>query len=313
MKKTRLTRDTLPCVHVFPSNKIPTTKAILRNLAETNPEILDAAGIEDEDWIPLLRATVESMRGETSADGADKRRFIAAVLDHCQQQKTIESWSFIGTAGRQDYRVILSDKTAIAIEAKGCGDGNNTAIWDRPSWAKEFVVWSLCPESLAKPPGMGTWSAIANRLMPKIIAEKKVVDSFIFFDARCGTSRRNCPKSYGVHGDLRAAATELAGQDGKENWLPPPCIYLFPWSNASVPHNLKPDLHTLASSRFPRALLDAFNVPEEEQESYVHSAEVEVEGVKAGTVLQVAVTSRCWPDDEERVYTAPWKPLKRES
>ncbi|MFD6712349.1 hypothetical protein ACFWDB_00420 [Micromonospora chalcea] len=311
-KKVQI-KDSLPCLHRFPSEKIPTTKEILRNLSQTHPEILEAAQIEEEDWIPLLRATVERMRGETSASGADKKRFIHAVLDHCLRRGDIVKWDFIGTGGRQDYRVDLLDGTTVAIEAKGCPDGNNTTIWDRPSWADEFVVWSLCPESLAKPPGEGAWAGISTRLMPKIVAERKVVDSFIFFDARCGTSRRECPKAFGVTGDLRAEATDFEGQEGKEDWVPPPCIYLFPRSNPSIPHNQQPPLHTLNTSRFPRVLLNAFNVPEVEHEAYVHSAEVGARGSAKGTQIQVSVTSRCWPDGEERTKTAAWKPLKRET
>ncbi|MEU4680657.1 hypothetical protein [Micromonospora sp. NPDC023737] len=306
-------QDTLPCHHDFPSDRIGATKSILRNLSDTSPHLLHSADIQQEDWLPLLRAAIESMRGESSANPVEKQRFIAAVLQHCQQQKTIESWGFIGSGGRQDYRVSLPDGTTVAIEAKGCLDGNNTAIWDRPSWADEFVVWGLCPEGLAKPPGKGAWSGIATRLMPKIVAERKVVDAFVLWDGRCGSARRICPKAFGVDGPLRSQATDIVGQVGKEAWIPPPCIYLFPRSYPTVPHNRKPAIHTVNTARFSRALLEAFNVPEDKQAAYVHSVEVEARGSSEGTEIQVTAVSRCWPDGDDRVVSGRWKPVRREA
>lgn len=306
-------RDTLPCRHGFPSHSIETAKELLIRLPQTSPELLRQANIPAEEWLPLLRAAVESMRGTSSATGTDKRRFISAVLDYCVQRKVIDSWEFVGSDGRQDYRVNLPDGTAAAIEAKGCPDGNNTTIWDRPSWADEFIVWSLCPESLAHDPGKGVWSGVATRLIPKVAAERKVVDAFIFWDGRCGTSRRQCPKAYGVRGALRADATDLVGQAGKEDWVPPPCIYLFPRSYPSVPHNLKPSIHTVETCRFARALLDAFEVPRDKQAAYVHGAMVEARGSSVGTKIQITAVSRCWPDGYERICSGRWKRVKREA
>ncbi|MFG2106000.1 hypothetical protein [Micromonospora chersina] len=306
-------RDTLPCRHGFPSHSIETAKNLLRRLPETSPELLRQANITEEDWLPLLRAAIESMRGTSSATGTDKQRFISAVLKHCAVSGTIDSWAFIGSRGRQDYRVTLPDGTAVAIEAKGCPDGNNTTIWDRPSWADEFIVWSLCPESLAHDPGKGVWSGISTRLMPKIAAERKVVDAFVFWDGRCGTTLRQCPKGYGVKGPLRAEATDLPGQAGKEDWVPPPCIYMFPRSVPSVPHNLKPPIHTARSCKFTRALLNAFAVPEDEHSAYVHDAGAQVKGSNLGTEIQITTVSRCWPDGNERVMAGRWKELRREA
>lgn len=306
-------RDTLPCRHLFPSHSIDTVKELLTRLPQISPELLRQANIPTEDWLPLLRAAIESMRGTSSATGTDKRRFISAVLKHCEQRKVIDSWTFIGSRGRQDYRVDLPDGTAVAIEAKGCPDGNNTTIWDRPSWADEFVIWSLCPESLAHAPGEGVWSGVATRLMPKVAAERKVVDAFIFWDGRCGTNLRPCPKEYGVRGVLRAEATDIVGQAGKEDWVPPPCVYLFPRSYPSVPHNLKPVIHTLDTCRFARALLDAFEVPRDRQAAYVHEAMVEARGTDHGTEIKITTVSRCWPDGYGRIFSGRWKPVRREA
>lgn len=307
------TSDTLPCRSGFQASSVEAAKRILTRLPETSPELLSEAHIAADEWPPLLRAAIESMRGTTSATGTDKRRFIHAILKYCQQQKVIESWSFIGSGGRQDYRVTLPDKTQVAVEAKGCPDGNNTTIWDRPSWADEFVVWSLCPESLAHDPGKGVWSGVAIRLLPKVAAEHKVVDAFIFWDSRCGTALRRCPKDFGVHGTLRSEATDLEGQAGKEGWIPPPCIYLFPKSWPTVPHNPQPAVHTVSSCKFAGAVLKAFNVPQDRLNDYVHSAQLKAKGTSRGTEIQITSISRCWPDDIERVRISQWKEVKREA
>ncbi|MFE3080924.1 hypothetical protein [Nocardia tengchongensis] len=306
--------DTLPCRSGFESEHIETAKRVLVDLPLTSANLLRDAGIGDVDWQPLLRATVESMRGTASATSTDKRRFIDSILQYCQDAGHIKSWKFVGKDGRQDYSVELLDDTRVAIEAKGCPDGNNLTIWDRPSWADEFVVWSLCPESLQHNPGKGVWSGISTRLLPKVVAEKKVVDAYIFWDGRCATSLRRCPKSYGVAGALRSTATDYPGQPGQEDWVPPPCIYLFPRTAPVAASNPHPAAHTLKTSRFSRMLLTAFNVPDEEMDSYVHRADIEARGsAKGDTQILVSTVSRCWPDGDERKHVGKWKSVKREN
>ncbi len=305
--------DTLPCRTAFGAEQIEAAKEILKNLGQTSAGLLDSAGIQTEDWPAVLRATVESMRGTASATAQSKRKFISAVLDYCKSVEAISDWDFIGTGGRQDYKVTLPDGTDVAIEAKGCPDGNNTTIWDRPSWAHEFVVWSLCPESLQHNPGRGAWSGISTRLVPKIVAERKPVDAFIFWDGRCGTDERRCPKAHGVRGDLRANATEYIGQLGRTDWVPPPCIFLFPKTVPSVPSNPNPQPQTFNQVKFADALLTAFNVPEDEKAAYVHEVDVQARGSRQGTSVFVTVTSRCWPDDRDREVFTGWKRVRRES
>jgi hypothetical protein len=288
------------------------TMVLLQELPTEAPTVLKEHHIPASDWDMLLRAAVESMRGTYAATTSDKRRFIEAVLDYGVDEGAFSNWSFVGTENRQDYKVDLSDGTEICIEAKGCPDGNNTTIWDRPAWADEFVVWCLCPESLVNPPGEGVWSGVATRLLPKVTAEHVVVDAMLFWDGRCGSSIRRCPKRYGVTGALRAKATEIPAQQGKGDWLPPPCMYLFPASVPNIRNNRIPRVHTVDTCRFANAMLELFNVPAEERPSYVHEAHIEAEGSASGTRIKPSVVSRCWPDREEREVTTRSKLLRRE-
>ena len=304
--------DALPCRHGLEIENIAKVKELLRGLPEAAPNLLEARDIDGADWEMLLRAAVESIRGSSAATTSVKRRFLEAVLDFGKGEGSFSSWSFIGTQGRSDYRVDLPDGTAVCIEAKGCPDGNNTTIWDRPGWANEFVVWCQCPESLAKPPGHGTWSGVATRLLPKMTAEREVVDAMFFWDGRCGSNLRRCPKDYGVVG-LRSKATAIPSQSGKDaEWVPPPCIYLFPRSRPHLANNPTPAMHTLATCKFAAAMLDLFNVPESERQAYVHHAGVSARGTPTGVQIQVTVTSRCWKDGEDREVMGRWKDVRRE-
>lgn len=301
--------DTLPCRH--PPLNVDGVKYLLQHLPELAPDVLDAEGIDPATWDTLLRAAVESLRGTYSATTADKRRFVEAILDYGVRQGVFAEWGFVGTENRQDYRVDLPDGTAVCFEQKGCPDGNNTNIWDRPGWADEFVVWCLCPESLVNQPGEGTWSGVATRLLPKEYAEKQQVDAMIFWDGRCGSEQRRCPKKYGVAG-LRRRATTIPSQAGTDDWIPPPCIYMFPRSIPHVRNNQRPPMHTVGTLKIAKAMLDLFNVPAAEQEHYVHLGRAQVRGVARGTQLQVIVNSRCWPDGEEREVAGRWKAVRRE-
>jgi len=304
--------DALPCRHGLAGSQIQQVKQLLAGLPFEAPELLRRSGIAAEDYDILFRAAIESLRGTSSATTSDKRRLLETVLDFGVQQHAFKSWKFEGTENRQDYRVDLPDGTAVGIEAKGCPDGNNMTIWDRPGWANEFVVWSMCPESLAHDPGQGVWSGIATRLIPKLAAERAVVDAMVFFDARCGTEQRRCPKSFGVDGPLRSRLTSNAGQDGRA-WVPPPCVYLLPEAPPFVRNNPCPRTHTLSTCHFADRLLSLFNVPQGQRERYVHSASVESRGSARGTQILVTVTSRNWPDGKERKISSRWKALRRET
>lgn len=303
--------DVVPCRHTASRELIARTKGSLQALPQLAPELIDDLGITPEEWPALLRSAVESMRGTASATTKNKSQFTIAILDHCLERGLITSWEVTGSSRRDDYRVVLDDGTRVAIEAKGCPDGNNTTIWDRPSWADEFIVWSQCPDSLVNHPGQGVWSGLATRLLPKVAAEKEVVDAFVFWDARCGSEERICPKNFGQYG-IRAAATDIANQPGKTDWIPPPCIYLMPRSAPTLLGNPEPVLHTLSTNRFATMLLKAFNVPREQMFGYVHDASVQMRGGPKGTQLKITVVSRCHSDGTEKTRESTWKKLKRD-
>lgn len=311
MKESQSAADVLPCRHALRPGDIGKAKRLLTELPSIAPEALSEAGLHPSDWDMLLRAAIESLRGTSAATTSDKSRFIEAVLQRGTDEGVFSRWSFVGTQGRQDYRVELPGGRTVGIEAKGCPDGNNTNIWERPGWADEFVVWSMCPESLANPPGKGVWSGIATRLLVKMVAERTVVDALVFFDGRCGSALRECPKAFGISG-LRAAATDIVGQTGREDMLPPPCVYLFPRSYPHVKNNPRPAVRSLADSGFTRALLALFQVPPDHEADYVHEAGIEARGTEQGTEVQVTVVSKCWPDGESRQYRGRWKHVRRE-
>ena len=313
MRKSNQSADTLPCRHTLDVSAIGKAKTLLADLPAQAPQALTAAGIDPTDWDMVLRAAIESLRGTAAAFTSDKHKFIEAVLEYGKQQKVFKAWSFVGTQGRQDYRVELTDGSEVAVEAKGCPDGNNTNIWDRPSWADEFVVWfHVSPRALLIPLARGMRSGLATRLLPKMTHDHQVVDAAIFFDGRCGSQLRPCPKSHGAQGALRGNATTIVGQTGKEDILPPPCIYLMPKSYPAVPSNPKPAVRTLAQSRFSKALLALFNVPDAEQENYVHEAQIEARSSAEGLKIQVTIVSRCHADGEDRTYQGMFKRLRRE-
>jgi hypothetical protein len=310
MKQSKPTAtDCIQCRHHLDPAKIEKLSALLRNLPEVSPDLLSKHGIQPEDFDLYFRSSIESIRGTYSATGLEKRRFFATILDEMKNKGQVKSWEFVGTQGQQDYKLVLSNGRVVCIEAKGCPDGNNMTIWERPSWAEEFIVWSQCPDSLQHNPGHGVWSGIATRLLPKVIIEGKLVDAFVFFDGRCGTPMRPCPKKYGITGDLRKTATDIKGNDGA-GWLPPPSIYLFPRTTPHPHTNRKPPLHDLTSCTFADSLLAAFNVPKVERNDYLNWASVEVKGDSKGTHMKVDIGFGL--NNSTPVLAGEFKRLRRE-
>ncbi|WP_222873451.1 hypothetical protein [Hankyongella ginsenosidimutans] len=126
------------------------------------------------------------MRGQFSATMREKREFVRHVLNYMQDQNFILDWQSAGEANRHDYTVTMPSGRTSVIELKGCLDGNNTNIFERPPQANEFVIWSVCTNPGADP-RHNAWSGIHTRLSAEIIARQQRVDGLIIWDMVCGT------------------------------------------------------------------------------------------------------------------------------
>lgn len=301
--------DSLPCRHLFDKEMADKLRTLLLGLDKTSPTLLKSQGIDPSQYPLLFNAAIQSIRGTVSAESGDKKRFLEAILDHMESAKIITRWAFEGSAGRNDYRVELPRGRSIAIEMKGCPDGNNMTIWERPAWADEFIVWSQCPDSLSAQPGRGVWSGISTRLIPRMIVEQSLVDAMIFFDGRCGSDIRRCPKAYGVPGNLRSKSTDISGE-GSSAHLPPPCIFLFPRTLPHVRSNPAPPIHDLTTCKFAAAILSAFQVPASAARSEVHWVKLELKLDKAGEYRRTSIGTGL--DNPEPRVVGGWEKIRRE-
>lgn len=222
---------------------------------KTQAHLLGAHGLSEREFYDsgLFRGAIERLRGQFAASMKEKRDFAAAVLEDLKQRKFIVDWRSAGEANRHDYVVALNSGRVAAIELKGCLDGNNTNIFDRPANANEFVVWSVCTNPGADP-RLNVWSGIHTRLSAEIISREIVIDGLIVWDMVCGTLGRPCPK-------LKDSAR--ANRIGPYV-APPPCLYLFPATVPSPRNNARPKAQALDNVELLRAFHGAFNgAPEE--------------------------------------------------
>src|ERR1700738_1618599 len=211
---------------------------------------LEGHGLSEKDFYDsgILEGAIQRIRGQYSASMAAKRHFVSLVLNHMQDAKAIKDWQSPGGSNRFDYSVTLLDDRICAIELKGCLDGNNTNIFERPTHVQEFVMWSVCTNAAADP-RHNVWSGIHTRLSAEIIEHQKQVDGLIVWDWICGTIGRPCPKLKRADG-----RTTTVGQ----YHLTPPCIYLFPRSVPAVRNNPNPEPHPLDQVGFLAALNECF-------------------------------------------------------
>lgn len=228
---------------------------------KTRAHELDGHGLSEEDFYQeggLFRGAIERIRGQYSATMRVKREFVSLVLNHMQDRGFIEGWDSSGSSNRYDYDVSMPGGWITAIDLKGCLDGNNTNIFERPSHAREFVMWSVCT-SAGSSPRHNVWSGIHTRLSAEIIERSQQVDGLVVWDWLCGTTSRPCPK---------LQATEEAGADRRttvgQYRLTPPCLYLFPSTIPSVGNNPRPQPHPLTGVRFMDALHRCFGGRAEE-------------------------------------------------
>lgn len=165
----------------------------------------------------LFRGAIERIRGQFSATMREKRSFVQHVLNYLEDCGHISNWDLTDDANRNDYIVRLNSGKIAVIDLKGCLDGNNTNIFERPSVADEFVIWSVCSNPGADP-RRNAWSGIHSRLSAEILTRQQRVDGVLIWDMVCGTIGRPCPK---ISGEDRLTTI------GPYR-VPPPCIYLLP-------------------------------------------------------------------------------------
>jgi len=211
---------------IIPCTLLPETKAridaYVEALRQAAPEVGSHGLDPREFWDSgLFRSAVEQIRGTQAASMAEKRAFMTEIFDYLQRQDAIRQWAFVGAGDRHDYEVTMPAGRISVVETKGCLDGNNTNIFERPAQADEFVIWSLC-QNPGSDPGHNAWSGIHTRLGAEIMHRRQRVDGLVIWDMVCGTAGRPCPKL--------AADRSRATQASARRSVPPPCLYLFPRS-----------------------------------------------------------------------------------
>ncbi len=258
---------------IIPCEQNADLQRVIRDYVEVlkaQAHTLGAHGLSEEEFYNsgVFRGAIERARGQFSATMRDKREFARHVLNFMQDQHFIQDWESAGEANRHDYVVRLNTGRVAAIELKGCLDGNNTNIFERPANAHEFVIWSVCTNPAADP-RLNAWSGIHTRLSAEIVARQQRVDGVIIWDMVCGTVGRPCPKVVG--------AAERITQVAHYN-LPPPCIYVLPPTIPSPRNNPRPVAQALDDVHLLRAFHDCFRGRDDEV-NYV-DFEVEHRGVE---------------------------------
>jgi len=244
---------------IIPCELSTETKRTIDDYAEAlqqeAPSIGNHGLSEEEFWrAGLFRSAIERLRGIQAATMEGKSAFVKSVLDYLKQEGFLLDWRFTGSGERHDYTIQMPDGKTTIIETKGCLDGNNTNIFERPANADNFIIWSLCQNPGADP-RKNAWSGIHTRLSAEIVGRRVIVDGLIIWDMICGTKGRPCPK---LKSD-KERATELTGYS-----VPPPCIYLFPRTLPDPRNNPTPSVWSIKDVSFLNSLSKAFKCKKSE-------------------------------------------------
>lgn len=233
---------------------LPETKERIARFAEAleaeAPNIGDH-GLTDQEFRDsgLFASAVERLRGQKAASMRQKQSFMRDVFEYLRDTALVSTWVFTGSGERHDYEISMPSHRVSIVETKGCLDGNNTNIFERPPQADEFVIWSLCQNPGADP-RHNAWSGIHTRLSAEVIHRSHNVDGVVIWDMLCGTAGRPCPKL--------AHAPDRATVIGASRDVPPPCIYLFPRSIPDPRNNPSPPCWELNETELLNALYRAF-------------------------------------------------------
>jgi len=264
----------------------------LRRQIEAFAEILktrahELVGMDEADVYKsgLFRGAIERIRGQYSATMKEKRDYVRHVLNYMQDLGYIADWDSAGEANRHDYTVRMPSGRVAVIELKGCLDGNNTNIFERPPHANEFIIWSVCTNPGADP-RHNTWSGIHTRLSAEVISREQRVDGVIVWDMVCGTIGRPCPK-------IVRDGDEGRFLDVGPYRLPPPCIYLFPATIPSPRNNPSPRAQRLMDVQ----ILDAFHRCFNGRDDEVNTVDFDVsyqgsDTVRRTTIKRAGITVR---------------------
>lgn len=244
---------------VIPCKQNAELQIKIRNFSEvlkTQAHQLGEHGLDEKEFYNsgLFRGAIERIRGQFAATMRDKREFVRHVLNHLQDENFIREWNSSGSENRHDYVVSMPSGRTAVIELKGCLDGNNTNIFERPPHAEEFIIWSVCTNPGADPQ-LNAWSGIHTRLSAEIISREQRVDGVIIWDMVCGTVGRPCPKLTNDGSNI----TELGHYR-----LPPPCIYVLPATIPAPRNNPTPAPQRLPDVEILKAFADGFKVHDEE-------------------------------------------------
>jgi hypothetical protein len=243
---------------------------------KTEAHKLGEHGLDEREFYNsgLFRGVVERVRGQFSATMRGKREFAQHALNHMEDGGFIAGWDLTDDANRNDYLVRLNNGRTAIIDLKGCLDGNNTNIFERPDVADEFVIWSICSNPGADP-RRNAWSGIHSRLSTEMILRNQRVDGVVVWDMVCGTIGRPCPKLVEA-----SRVTDLGPFR-----TPPACIYLLP---ATIPSLAIP--HVVAQELTDVDLLAAFHACFQGRDEEVHQVDFSI--AQNGTELMRQTTVR---------------------
>lgn len=242
---------------IIPCEQNKKLRKLIEEFAETlkvDAHKIGTHGLDEKDFYNsgVFRGAIERVRGQFSATMLPKREFVRHVLNYLQDGGFIADWTSAGGSNRHDYVVnLISGKTAV-IELKGCLDGNNTNIFERPPHAQEFIIWSVCTNTGADPE-LNAWSGIHTRLSAEIITKEQRVDGVIIWDMVCGTVGRHCPKITKSETGSTSRLTTVGPYV-----LTPPCIYLLPPTIPSPRNNPHPTPQRLEDVQLLKAFHDCF-------------------------------------------------------
>lgn len=288
-KKSSIAGDTVPCA--LSDEMVNMVEEYAEALRAAAPSIGDHGLTPAEFWRSgLFRSAIERLRGQQAAATKEKYSFVEWALDQLKAAGLIAEHKFTGAGDRHDFHVFMPDKRVCVFEAKGCLDGNNTTIFQRPPNAEEFLIWSLC-QNQGSDLRAGVWSGTHTRIGAKIIAENVHVEALIVWDALCGGPGRPCPK-----------IAEGRGLDMGGVKIPPPCIYLFPRTIPDPRNNPNPPMPKLSDVALAAALLKHFGGDERDV------TEVQIEArMKGASVERRTTLTR----SGRTVRQSGWTELKR--